>query len=106
MSDSTAIVGSFYDFSGLRQLRANATEDDSSSAAGKAASEFEAAFMQLMFQSMKQASEPLKSDLLDDSSSEYFEDMFLNEMAHYIASRQSLGLGKWIDETLGNQQLK
>lgn len=106
MSDSTAIVGSFYDFNGLRQLRANATENKSGSVAVKAANEFEAAFVQLMLQSMKQASEPLKSDLFDDGGAEYFEDMFLNEMAHYIASRQSLGLGKWVDETLEKQQLK
>ena len=68
--------------------------------------EFEAAFMQMMLQSMKQASEPMKSDLFSDDSTEYFEDMFLNEVSHFIASRQSLGLGKWIDETMSARQPK
>jgi peptidoglycan hydrolase FlgJ len=105
--DSVTSVGSFYDFQGLRQLRSDAAADGSSaSAARKAAGEFEAAFVQLMLQSMKKASEPLKSDLFSDSSMDYFEDMFFNEVAHFIAARQSLGLGKWIDETLDRQQTK
>ena len=37
---------------------------------------------------------------------EYFEDMFLNEVSHFIASRQSLGLGKWIDDTMSARQPK
>lgn len=99
-------VGSFYDFGGLQQLRADATSNNSASAGRKAANEFEAAFMQMMLQSMKQASEPMKSDLFSDDSTEYFEDMFLNEVSHFIASRQSLGLGKWIDETMSARQPK
>jgi Rod binding domain-containing protein len=55
---------------------------------------------------MKQASEPMKSDLFSDQSTDYFEDMFLNEVSHFIASRQSLGLGKWIDETMNARQSK
>lgn len=106
ISDNSAVVGSFYDFGGLRQLRADATTDSDGSAAKKVASEFEAAFIQLMLQSMKKASEPLKSDLFSDDSMDYFEDMFLNEMSHFIASRQSLGLATWIDESLNVRQLK
>ena len=49
-------VGSFYDFGGLQQLRADAASNNSASAGRKAANEFEAAFMQMMLQSMKQAS--------------------------------------------------
>lgn len=105
-NDNSAAVGSFYDFDGLRQLRADAATGSDGSAAREVASEFEAAFVQLMLQSMKQASEPLKSDLFSDDSMDYFEDMFLNEMSHFIASRQSLGLGSWIDETLDAQQTK
>jgi flagellar protein FlgJ len=99
-------VGSFYDFGGLQQLRADAASNNSASAGRKAANEFEAAFMQMMLQSMKQASEPMKSDLFSDDSTEYFEDMFLNEVSHFIASRQSLGLGKWIDDTMSARQPK
>jgi flagellar protein FlgJ len=103
MSDASGIVGSFYDFNGLRQLRANAASDNAAATTRKAASEFEAAFMQIMLQTMKQASEPLKSDLLDDNSSAYFQDMFFNEMAHFIAARQSMGLGKWVEDSLTPQ---
>ena len=104
--DAQFAVGSFYDFSGLQQLRSEAASNNSVSAGRKAANEFEAAFMQMMLQSMKQASEPMKSDLFSDQSSDYFEDMFLNEVSHFIASRQSLGLGKWIDETMNARQPK
>ena len=104
--DINSTVGSFYDFSGLQQLKSQAVSSNSTSAARKAANEFEAAFMQMMLQSMKQASEPMKSDLFSDQSTDYFEDMFLNEVSHFIASRQSLGLGKWIDETMSARQPK
>ncbi len=104
MSEASGIVGSFYDFSGLGQMRANAASTDAAATTTrKAASEFEAAFMQIMLQTMKQASEPLKSDLLDDNSSAYFQDMFFNEMAHSIAARQSKGLGKWVEDSLTPQ---
>jgi Rod binding domain-containing protein len=108
MSDTVAGAGSFYDFSGLRQLSSSSAsgKTDMRAAAARAASEFETAFVQMMLQSMKQASEPLKSDLFADESTDYFEDMFINEMAHYIATRQSMGLGKWIDASLDAQQVK
>lgn len=104
--DTGSSVGSFYDFGGLQQLRADAAKNESASAGRKAANEFEAAFIQMMLQSMKQASEPMKSDLFSDDSSEYFEDMFLNEVSHFIASRQSMGMGKWIDDTMTARQIK
>lgn len=108
MSEIVTGAGSFYDFSGLRQLSNSAAngKTDMRAAATQAAGEFETAFVQMMLQSMKQASEPLKSDLFANESADYFEDMFINEMAHYIATRQSMGLGKWIDASLDAQQMK
>ncbi|MFN3163010.1 MAG: hypothetical protein ACE37N_05905 [Pseudohongiellaceae bacterium] len=102
MSDSIVPGGSFYDFSGLADLRARASKQAGSDTETRqrVAAEFESAFMQLMLQSMKKASEPLKSDLLQSQSTEFVEDMFITEVSHFIAMRQSLGVGKWIDSTM------
>jgi hypothetical protein len=32
--------------------------------------------------------------------------MFFNEMAHFIAARQSMGLGKWVEDSLTPQTLQ
>lgn len=103
MSDVLPAGGSFYDLASLADLRSRATRENGGADAEtrqRVAAEFESAFMQLMLQSMKKASEPLKSDLLHSQSTEFVDDMFITEVSHFIAMRQSLGVGKWIDEAM------
>ena len=105
MSDPVGKLGSFYDFAGLAQLRASASKgaaaDDS--AVSEVAAEFESAFFQLVFKAMKQAGEPLRSELLQSEAMDFFDDLMLTEVSHFVSKRQSLGVGKWLDETLARQ---
>jgi Rod binding domain-containing protein len=102
MTDTIASAGSFYDFADLANLRARAAASPGGDkeTRSRVAAEFESAFMQLMLQSMKEASQPLKSELFESQATDFVEDMFITEVSHFIAMRQSLGVGKWIDSTL------
>lgn len=102
MADSVTPAGSFYDFADLANLRARAASSPGSDqeTRTRVAAEFESAFMQMMLQSMKEASQPLKSELFQSQATDFVEDMFITEVSHFIAMRQSLGVGKWIDSTL------
>ncbi|MDA0687546.1 MAG: hypothetical protein O2948_02790 [Proteobacteria bacterium] len=102
MASSVTPAGSFYDFATLANLRSRASSSPGSDqeTRSRVAAEFESAFMQLMLQSMKEASQPLKSELFESQATDFVEDMFITEVSHFIAMRQSLGVGKWIDSTL------
>jgi len=65
-----------------------------------AAQEFESIFIQMMLQSMRDANKSLKSDLLDSSQQEYFEQMYDNQMALEMSSSGKLGLAKKIVEQM------
>ncbi|MEY3660733.1 MAG: hypothetical protein RLZZ169_1559 [Pseudomonadota bacterium] len=96
---NTAPIGSYYDFGGLARLRAETLSGraDEKATIGKVAAEFESAFYQMLLESMKKASEPLKSDLVDSDSMDQFQDMFYTEVSHFIANRQALGIAQWIE---------
>ncbi|MGA0807115.1 MAG: hypothetical protein ACO3PV_11460 [Pseudohongiellaceae bacterium] len=104
MSDAGAI-GSYYDFNGLARLRAEARAGDAvdKRTIDKVAAEFESAFYQMLLESMKKASEPLKSDLIQSDSLDQFQDMFHTEVSHFIANRQALGIAQWIESAVRMQ---
>jgi flagellar protein FlgJ len=98
-------ISSYYDFTGLSGLRADAvrgTVDEKT--INKVSEEFESAFYQMLLDSMKKASEPLKSDLIESDSLDQFQDMFYTEVAHYVSKRHSLGISDWISRGLAAQQ--
>lgn len=102
---TTMAPGSYYDFGGLSQLRAEAGASKSASTETikKVASEFETAFYQMLFESMKKAGEPLKSDLVESDTMDQFQDMFYTEVSHYIANRQELGIARWVEAAVAEQ---
>jgi flagellar protein FlgJ len=102
---TTQAPGSYYDFGGLSQLRAEAGANKSASGETikKVAAEFETAFYQMLFDSMKKAGEPLKSDLIESDTMDQFQDMFYTEVSHYIANRQELGIARWVEAAVAEQ---
>jgi flagellar protein FlgJ len=102
---TTLNPGSYYDFGGLSQLRAEAGASKSASGETikKVAAEFETAFYQMLFESMKKAGEPLKSDLVESDTMDQFQDMFYTEVSHYIANRQELGIARWVEASVAEQ---
>jgi Rod binding domain-containing protein len=104
--NSANSVGSYYDFGGLSRLRAEASTPAATSqeTIHKVAAEFESAFYQMLLESMKKASEPLKSDLLESDTMDQFQDMFYTEVAHFMANRQALGIAPWVEQVVAAQR--
>lgn len=102
LASSNYSVKSYFDLSGLSDLRTRA-RDDEQAAAKEVGQQFEAMFLQMVFKSMREASEPLKSDLTSSSSLETFEQMYHQELSQTMAQKGSLGLGDWLAEQVTKQ---
>ncbi len=82
-------IRSSLDFEGMGQLKGQA-RSNSKAALRETAQQFEAMFIQMLMQSMRQAVP--KSDLSDSSGKQTFEGMFDREVALQMAKRNALGL--------------
>jgi len=105
MADLGMPVASAYDFAGLAALRgsSNNANADQREVNSKVAAEFESLFLKMMTDSMKESIKPMKSDLLQSDSMEFFDDMFYDEVSKVMASRQSLGIADWLDSVTANR---
>ncbi len=93
-----------HDISQLDSLRRQATkggEGDESAALRAAAEQFEALFTQMLFKSMRDANEAFESDLIDDRTSKFYEQMADEQMASELSREGSLGLADMIVAQLG-----
>jgi Rod binding domain-containing protein len=92
-------VSSALDFSGIRSLKSGmSSQNDSKNEINKkVAMEFEAMFLRQLTDSMQAALEPFKSDLINNDSMNLFEDLFYDEVAHYIPQTQGLGIYQWLN---------
>ena len=102
LSTTQYSVKSYFDLAGLSDLRARARGDEQA-AAKEVGQQFEAMFLQMVFKSMREASEPLKSDLTSSSSLDTFEQMYHQELAQTMSQKGSLGLGDWLAEQVTKQ---
>lgn len=102
---SFAPINSYYDFSGISSLRAEAVSGEKTDyLVERVGIEFESAFFKLLLEEMQKASEPLKSELSESDTMDQYQSMFNEEVAHFMATRQSLGISNWIRRQLGEQQ--
>jgi flagellar protein FlgJ len=93
-----ATSGIYTDFSGLAQLRAQASEK--SPEANKAvAKQFEALFLQMMLKSMREAGQSIDSG--DSDQTRFYQDMFDKQIALDLASGQGIGLASIVERQLG-----
>jgi len=90
MTDSVQSPTSYLDFAGLGQLRGKA-HGDSASAAKETGQQFEAMFIQMMMKSMRAATP--KSDFLQSSSMDTYEELYDKEISMQMAKRGALGIG-------------
>jgi Rod binding domain-containing protein len=102
MANNTVPVQSNYDFASMAMIKreAKGSISQQASAGKKVAAEFEAEFLRLVTSSMQKASEPLKSDLFESDALDFFQDMFYEELGHYIAQRKTLGVAEYITEAI------
>jgi len=97
MQDIALSAKSHLDFSGLGELKARAKRNDAD-AAQEVGQQFEAMFLQMIFKTMREANAPLKSDLMESSSLDTFEQMYHEELSQVMAQQGTFGMDKWLTE--------
>jgi flagellar protein FlgJ len=92
----------YTDFRGLAELRRRANVDSSDDRSGtlrEVAQQFEALFVNMMLQSMRDAS--LANGMLDNDQSEQYQSMFDQQMALELTKGRGLGLADMLVRQLG-----
>jgi flagellar protein FlgJ len=92
----------YTDFRGLAELRRRANVDSSEDMSGtlrEVAQQFEALFVSMMLQSMRDAS--LANGMLDNDQSEQYQSMFDQQMALELTKGRGLGLADMLVRQLG-----
>lgn len=91
----------YLDFAGLGKLRGQAVQDESA-ALREASQQFEAAFVEMMLRSMREAG--FKSDLLGSSGEDMYQDMMDRELSVQLARRGSLGIADMLERQLTKRE--
>tara|TARA_B110000046_G_scaffold185123_1_gene225660 strand:- start:5631 stop:6083 length:453 start_codon:yes stop_codon:yes gene_type:complete len=102
VTDITLSAKSYLDFAGLGELRSRAKNNEES-AAQEVGRQFEAMFVQMVFKSMREANEPMKSGLMGSSSVDTFEQMYHEELSQVMSQKGVFGLGDWLTEQVKTQ---
>ncbi len=102
MQDITLTAKSHLDFSGLGDLKAKAKQDQQG-AAQEVGRQFEAMFVQMIFKSVRDANDTMKSDLMSSSSVDTFEQMYHDELSQVMAQKGVFGLGDWLVEQVAGK---
>lgn len=90
-------TGFIHDISQLDKLRQQAASSENADDALRAAAEqFEAIFTQMLFKSMRQANEAFESDLVDNRTSKFFQQMADEQLSSTLSQQGSLGLADLI----------
>ena len=97
MQDFSLSAKSYLDFAGLGNLKARAKRDEAE-AAQEVGQQFEAMFLQMIFKTMREANAPLKSELMDSSNLDTFEQMYHEELSQVMAQKGTFGMGKWLSD--------
>ncbi len=104
MSNSLEIndgLGTYHDFQALSRLRGQVNEKPQG-ALKQTAQQFEAYFLQEMMKSMRKTVE--KSDLVEQGTVEFYEEMMDKEFAMLMAKNGGIGLAKTLEAQI--QRLK
>ncbi len=102
MQDIATTAKSYLDFAGLGQLKAKASKDQAS-AAQEVGRQFEAMFVQMIFKSVREANDTMKSDLMGSSSVDTFEQMYHDELSQVMAQKGVFGLGDWLADQVNGK---
>ncbi|MGR8931257.1 MAG: flagellar assembly peptidoglycan hydrolase FlgJ [Gammaproteobacteria bacterium] len=99
LNTDTASV--YTDFNGLAKLKQGA-RDQSPEAIKEVAKQFESVFLTMVLKSMRQAK--LADGVLDNKQSEFYRDMFDQQMALHLSGKPGIGLADMIAKQLGPKQ--
>ncbi|PCS21971.1 flagellar assembly peptidoglycan hydrolase FlgJ [Candidatus Enterovibrio escicola] len=90
-------TGFIHDFSRLNVLRQKAIDGDRSGDALRVVAEqFESLFTHILFKSMREANEVFKSDMIDNRTSQFYQEMADEQMSSVFAREGALGLAELI----------
>ncbi|WP_150137305.1 flagellar assembly peptidoglycan hydrolase FlgJ [Candidatus Enterovibrio altilux] len=88
----------------LRQKTMKKNSEESNDVMRSAAEQFEAIFTQLLFKSMRNANEAFKSNLMDDRTSRFYEQIADEQLSSALSHEGSLGLADLIVQQLQSSQ--
>lgn len=100
LSSSVPDPSVYTDFSGLEKLKQGAREQ-TPEAINEVAKQFEALFMTQMLKGMRQAK--LAEGVMDSHQSEFYRDMYDQQMALHLSGKPGLGMSKLIAQQLGKK---
>ena len=100
--NNIADLNNYHDLSGLQNLKAQATKDpESKEALKKAAQHFESIFIGMMLKSMRDANAVFEQDNpMHSNTTNFFRDMYDQQLATDMASNGSMGLADLIVQQL------
>lgn len=94
-------AGLYHDLSGLNMLRAHR---DAPEALRAACQQFESFFTRQLLKTMREANEALDDDsLLDTQTSDFFREMYDDQLAVHLSKTKGLGLAELMMRQLGGQ---
>lgn len=83
----------FADTSQLQQLKSK-THRDSPEALREVSRQFEALFLQMILKNMREANNVLRSDLLNTNQTDFYDEMYHQQLAKTLSESEHLGLAK------------
>lgn len=89
----------YTDFSGLQQLHTRAAKNDPS-ALKEVAQQFEAIYLQMAMQSMREANQALKSDLFNSNEMDMYQGMFDKQLSLSMSQKSSMGIADMLVKQL------
>lgn len=92
----------YNDFGGLADLKREA-RDDNPAALKEVGKQFESMLLHMVIKSMRQANEAFKSDLLDNNNTQFYEQMFDQQISLHLGESGSLGLAEMIERQLSHE---
>lgn len=98
---TTANADIYTDFNGLAQLK-NEARNNSPEAIKEVAKQFESVFLTMVLKSMRQAK--LADSIMDSKQSEFFRDMYDQQMAVHLSGDPGTGLAELIARQLSPKQ--
>ena len=93
VKDQLSTAKFFADNTGIQELK-SAKHRNSAKALKEAAKQFEAMFFQMILKNMRDANNVLKSDLVNNDKTEFYEDMYHQQLAQTLSESEHLGLAK------------
>lgn len=91
----------YTDFNGLAKLK-NEARNNSPEAIKEVAKQFESVFLNMVLKSMRQAK--LSDGLLDNDQSEFYQDMYDQQLAIHLSGEPGIGLAELIARQLSPKQ--